>query len=172
MSILALAVASFALSQSAASATVDTREAERLKACVAKIEVDADEAYEDGLAWTYQGNRPGARQCTALALIALGREDEGAARLEQLANSVDGGTLEQRAEYLTQSGNAWLQAGATFDDFSEAIEQAQCYAPKTPETLNCNVEVIEPEPQENETESSPFPTVLLPEVMVNLIQVE
>lgn len=112
MSILALAVASFALSQSAASATVDTREAERLKACVAKIEVDAEEAYEDGLAWTYQGNRPGARQCTALALIALGREDEGAARLEQLANSVDGGTLEQRAEYLTQSGNAWLQAGA------------------------------------------------------------
>ena len=25
---------------------------------------------------------------------------------------MDGGTIEQRAEYLTQSGNAWLQAGA------------------------------------------------------------
>ncbi|MAN46718.1 MAG: hypothetical protein GYB49_12855 [Alphaproteobacteria bacterium] len=111
MSLLALATASLFLSQSA-TARLDTREAERLEACVAKIEVDAEEAYEDGLAWTYQGNRPGARQCTALALIALGRADEGAARLENLANAVDGGTLEQRAEYLTQAGNAWLQAGA------------------------------------------------------------
>ena len=111
MSILALAVASLVLSQSA-SATIEAREADRLEACVAKIEVDPEEAYEDGLAWVYQGNRPGARQCTALALIALGRPDEGAARLEQLANSADGGTLEQRAEYLIQSGNAWLQAGA------------------------------------------------------------
>ncbi|MEP0313626.1 MAG: tetratricopeptide repeat protein [Hyphomonas sp.] len=111
MSILALAIASLALSQSA-GATIEAREADRLEACVAKIEVDPEEAYEDGLAWIYQGNRPNARQCTALALIALGRPDEGAARLEQLANSVDGGSMEQRAEYLIQSGNAWLQAGA------------------------------------------------------------
>jgi tetratricopeptide (TPR) repeat protein len=111
MSILALAIATLAMTQSS-SATIEAREADRLEACVAKIEVDAEEAYEDGLAWVYQGNRPGARQCTAMALIALGRPDEGAARLEQLANSVDGGSVEQRAEYLTQSGNAWLQAGA------------------------------------------------------------
>ena len=57
-------------------------------------------------------NVPGARQCVALALIALGQEDEGAARLEELANASDGGTMEQRALYLTQAGNAWLVAGA------------------------------------------------------------
>ena len=111
MSILSLAITSLILSQSA-SAEISEREAERLEACVARIETDPEEAYEDGLAWIYQGNRPGARQCTALALIALGREDEGAARLEQLANATDGGSMEQRAEYLTQAGNAWLQAGA------------------------------------------------------------
>lgn len=111
MSLLSLAITSLILSQSA-SAEISEREAERLEACVARIEIDPEEAYEDGLAWIYQGNRPGARQCTALALIALGREDEGAARLEQLANATDGGSMEQRAEYLTQAGNAWLQAGA------------------------------------------------------------
>ncbi len=133
MSLLALAVASMALSQSA-SATIDAREAERLEACVAKIEIDPEEAYEDGLTWTYQGNRPGARQCTALALIALGREDEGAARLEQLANSVDGGTIDQRAEYLIQSGNAWLQAGApeaAIVTFTNALK----LKPDTPDLL-------------------------------------
>ena len=71
MSILALAIATLAMTQSS-SATIEAREADRLEACVAKIEVDAEEAYEDGLAWIYQGNRPGARQCTAMALIALG----------------------------------------------------------------------------------------------------
>lgn len=84
----------------------------RLSQCLNMIEQDAETAYEDGLAWTYEGNRPAARQCVALALVALGHEDEGAARLEALANSADGGTIEQRAIYLAQSGNAWLQAGA------------------------------------------------------------
>lgn len=133
MSILALAIASLAMSQSV-GATFEAREAERLDACVAKIEVDPEEAYEDGLAWLYQGNRPGARQCTAMALIALGRADEGAARLEQLANSVDGGTVEQRAEYLAQSGNAWLQAGApeaAIVTFTNALK----LKPDTPDLL-------------------------------------
>lgn len=84
----------------------------RLTHCLDTIQHDAETAYEDGLAWTYEGNRPAARQCVALALIALGHEDEGAARLEDLANATDGGTLEQRGVYLAQAGNAWLQAGA------------------------------------------------------------
>ncbi len=111
MSILALVIAQLAMTQSA-SADFAAREADKLVACVEKIESDPEGAYEDGLAWIYQGNRPGARQCTALALIALGRADEGAARLENLANAPDGGSVEQRAEYLVQAGNAWLQAGA------------------------------------------------------------
>lgn len=101
----AAALAAPALAQSGGELT-------RLNACIAKIETDANGAYEDGLAWSSEGNRPAARHCTALALVALGREEEGAMRLEQLANAIDGGTLEARTIYLTQAGNAWLLAGA------------------------------------------------------------
>lgn len=87
-------------------------EAARHKACIERIETDPEKAYETALAWMGEGARPGARHCTALALVALGHEDEGAARLEQLANDKDAGTLGQRAVYLGQAGNAWLLAGA------------------------------------------------------------
>ncbi len=110
-----------------ASADFARAETERLEACIAKIETAPEDAYEDGLAWTFQGNRPGARQCTALALIALGHEEEGAARLYALANASDGGTLEQRAVYLSQAGHAWLQAGAAeaaATAFSDALRLA------------------------------------------------
>ena len=85
-------------------------ESERLQNCIDKIDRDAEEAYQDGLTWLARGNRPGARQCTAMALIALGQEAEGAARLEELANATDGGSLDQRGVYLAQAGNAWLLA--------------------------------------------------------------
>mgnify|MGYP003630970477 FL=1 len=111
MSILAAAAISIAMLQNV-STDFAQREATRLDACIARIDVDAEEAYEDALAWSFEGNRPGARQCVALALIALGQEAEGAARLEELANATDGGSMEQRALYLTQAGNAWLVAGA------------------------------------------------------------
>lgn len=111
MSILAFAAVSYALLQSV-SAGIGQTEATRLDTCIARIDKNPEEAYEDALAWSFEGNRPGARQCVALSLIALGQEAEGAARLEELANATDGGTLEQRALYLTQAGNAWLVAGA------------------------------------------------------------
>lgn len=95
----------------AAPAAFAQSEQEKLEACVEKIDTDAEAAYQDGLSWLARGNRPAARHCTALALIALGNEAEGAARLEELANAPDGGTLEERGVYLVQSGNAWLMAG-------------------------------------------------------------
>ncbi|NBC19585.1 MAG: tetratricopeptide repeat protein [Alphaproteobacteria bacterium] len=58
-----------------------------------------------------RANRPPARHCTALALIALEHYEEGAARLEELANASDAGTMETRALYLAQAGNAWLASG-------------------------------------------------------------
>lgn len=85
-------------------------EQERLEHCIDQIDKDAEVAYQDGLTWMAKGNRPAARHCTALALIALGQEAEGAARLEELANAPDAGGLEERGIYLAQSGNAWLLA--------------------------------------------------------------
>lgn len=87
-------------------------EQSRLTSCIERLETDPEGAYEDGLAWSFEGNRPGARYCTALALIALDQPGEGAARLESLANATDSGSLAERAIYLAQAGNAWINAGA------------------------------------------------------------
>ena len=99
-------------------------EAERLISCLSQVETDPDAAYEAALAWSFEGNRPGARQCTALALVALGNPEEGARRLENLATASDGGSVGQRAVYFAQAGHAWLQARAgneAITAFSEAI---------------------------------------------------
>ena len=87
-------------------------EQNRLNNCLQRLELDPEGAYEDGLAWSFEGNRPNARYCTALALIALNQPAEGAARLESLANATDSGSLYDRAIYLAQAGNAWIEAGA------------------------------------------------------------
>ena len=126
MSLIALA-AGAALMMQSAGAEIAKAEDARLQACVDKIETDPENAYEDGLAWSFEGNRPGARQCTALALIALGNYETGAERLESLATSSDAGTMEQRALYLSQAGHAWIQAGApevAVVSFSDALELA------------------------------------------------
>jgi tetratricopeptide (TPR) repeat protein len=101
----------FSLLLAAAPAAFAQTEEEKHQQCLEKIDTDAEAAYQDGLSWLARGNRPAARHCTALALIALGQEAEGAARLEELANAPDGGSLDERGIYLVQSGNAWLMAG-------------------------------------------------------------
>jgi tetratricopeptide (TPR) repeat protein len=127
MSLIAMAAGAALFLQQSAGAEIAAAEAAKLEACVEKIETAPEEAYEDGLAWSFAGNRPGARQCTALALIALGNVEEGAVRLENLSMSSDGGTMEQRAVYLSQAGNAWLQIGAAEAaavSFTEALRLA------------------------------------------------
>ena len=126
MSMIAFAAGTVLMMQSAGAELAKAEEA-RLQACVAKIETDPENAYEDGLAWSYEGNRPGARQCTALALIALGNYETGAERLESLATSTDGGSMEQRAIYLSQAGQAWIMAGApevAVVSFTDALTMA------------------------------------------------
>ena len=85
-------------------------EIEKLESCISKLETAPSEAYEDGLAWMAETNRAKARHCVALSLIELGHFQEGAIRLEDLANATDGGSVAERAVYLAQAGNAWLIA--------------------------------------------------------------
>lgn len=94
------------------TATVDIARAEqvRLETCLAKTETEPEEAYEDSLAWLSSGNRPKARYCNAVSLLALDRMEEGAARLEALATAPDAISAEDRTTYLVQAGNAWLSA--------------------------------------------------------------
>lgn len=126
MFLIAFAAGTALMMQSAGAELAKAEDA-RLEACVAKIEVDPENAYEDALAWSFEGNRPGARQCTALALIELGNYETGAQRLQMLANAADGGTLEQRAVYLSQAGQAWIMAGAPEEaavSFTDALKLA------------------------------------------------
>jgi len=107
-----------------ASADIARAEQERLNTCIELVETQPEEAYEDSLAWLANGNRPKARYCNAIALLAMDNLEEGAARLEALAGAPDPITLDDRARYLAQAGNAWLTANypeAAIVALSEAI---------------------------------------------------
>ena len=93
-----------------ALADIARAEQARLESCLVKTESAPSEAYEDSLAWLSNGNRPKARYCNAMALMAMGRIEESAARLEALATAPDAITVEERTKFLVQAGNAWLSA--------------------------------------------------------------
>lgn len=112
------------VSQSAL-ADIAIAEQSRLETCIAMVETDPDAAYEDSLAWLGSGNRPKARYCNAIALLALDRLEEGAARLEALATAPDPIEIDDRALYLAQAGNAWLAGNypeAAITALSEALK--------------------------------------------------
>lgn len=124
MSLTALALLALPFSQSA-SADIAAAEQERLNTCIELVETDPQAAYQDSLVWLGSGNRPRARYCNAISLLALEYYEEGAARLEALANAPDAIALEDRALYMAQAGNAWLTGSypdAAVTAFSEAIK--------------------------------------------------
>jgi tetratricopeptide (TPR) repeat protein len=97
------AFASFASAQSDDQA--------RYEACLRGVEADPDMAYEEALAWRFEGGGWPARHCVARALIALGQEEEGAFRLQALAEAPDGGPTAMKVLYLAEAGEAWMSAG-------------------------------------------------------------
>ncbi len=124
MSVTALLFGLLPVSQTAI-ADIARAEQDRLASCIEKVETAPSEAYEDSLAWLSSGNRPRARYCNARALIAMERIEEGAARLEALANAPDAIALEDRITYMAQAGNAWLSANypeAAVTALSEALK--------------------------------------------------
>ena len=117
----------FPIAQSA-SEDIARAEMQRLQACIEKTEIAPEEAFEDSLAWLSNGNRPKARYCNAIRLLALNRLEEGAARLEALATAPDPIELEDRVQYLAQAGNAWLAGNypdAAIIALSEALKLEQ-----------------------------------------------
>ena len=124
MSLSAIAFAILPLTQTA-SIEIARSEQVRLNTCIQKADEAPLEAYEDSLAWLGNGNRPKARYCNAVALLAMEKFEEGAARLEALANAPDPISLEDRELYMAQAGNAWLTANypeAAIVALSEALE--------------------------------------------------
>ncbi|MEM6534168.1 MAG: hypothetical protein AAGA24_04375 [Pseudomonadota bacterium] len=124
MSLTAIAILMLPLSQSA-STDILREEELRLANCLERAINAPLEAYEDSLAWLSGGNRPRARYCNAIALLALEEYEEGAARLESLANAPDAIAIGDRARFMAQAGNAWLTANypeAAITALSEALK--------------------------------------------------
>ena len=80
----------------------------RHKVCLEDIAVDAQEAYEKALQWQDIGGGRRAKHCVAMALFALGHEDEAAFRLDALASGPDGGSDSTRVKHYAEAANFWL----------------------------------------------------------------
>ena len=81
------------------------------EACLERIAEDNDLAYEEAMIWQDEGGGRRAKHCVAMALYALGHEDEAAARLDALAIASDGGTKLMRADFYAEAANFWLVDG-------------------------------------------------------------
>ncbi len=92
------------------------------KTCLENIAKDAPEAFEDALIWQGDGGGRRARHCVAMALFALGHEEEAASRLEKLAKSPDGGSPQMRAGYYVESADLWLEANDPKNAYRVATE--------------------------------------------------
>ncbi|MEE2565248.1 tetratricopeptide repeat protein [Hyphobacterium marinum] len=110
-----LFVAGLGLIASAAEAQTSSYEAverARYEACLQRVETDPENAYEDALAWKYDGGGWPALHCEARALVTLGEEEEGARRMEAMGMASDGGTDAMRVLVLAEAGEAFLLANA------------------------------------------------------------
>lgn len=105
---------------------------DRYQACVAAIDTNPANAFEQALAWRTQGGGVQADHCAALALIALDEPGEAASRLDLLARRSDAGTLMERAALLAEAGNAWLLA-AQPANAEVALAAALKLTPRDPE---------------------------------------
>ena len=114
----------------------------RHKTCLEDIAVDAQDAYELALQWRDEGGGRRAKHCVAMALFALGHEDEAAFRLDKLAAGADGGADSTRVKHYAEAANFWLAVNEAdkayasasagleleFDHLDLRIARARAYA--------------------------------------------
>jgi tetratricopeptide (TPR) repeat protein len=87
----------------------DPEAAQLYQHCVQLARNSPDEGWQEGSAWSSMGGGEPARHCVAIALINMRQFEEGATRLERLAdNSEESEHI--RAGMLAQAGQAWLLA--------------------------------------------------------------
>lgn len=93
---------------------------QRHKDCLEQIGQDADLAFEEAMIWRDQGGGRRSRHCEAMALFALGHEKEAASRLDELAESQDGGSEAMRLNFRAEAANFWLAAGDAEQAYASA----------------------------------------------------
>jgi Tfp pilus assembly protein PilF len=79
--------------------------------CVALVQQDPAAAAKNGADWFAGGGGAPALQCEALALVALKRYGDAAAKLDEAGSDKSVSDVAMRAALLDQAGNAWLLAG-------------------------------------------------------------
>lgn len=95
--------------------------------CVLQVAQNASAALEAAKSWEAEDGGAPAAHCEALALLALKRPGDAAARLEALAIAPGGYDGALRADLYAQAGNAWLIAEKpekAIDDLTLAIDRA------------------------------------------------
>jgi len=92
----------------------------RHKACLESIADDAQAAFETALQWRDEGGGRRAKHCVAMALFALGHEDEAAFRLDALAAGADGGSDKTRVKHYAEAANFWLTANEAEKAYASA----------------------------------------------------
>ncbi len=92
--------------------------------CLARIGGNPAGALQQAATWAKAGGGSGAEHCSALALVALHRYGEAAAKLDSLARSAFGADSAIRTQLYDQAGNAWLLASrpdSAIASFSAAL---------------------------------------------------
>lgn len=113
------------IASSAFAADLTTEFDTKHKACLERIAEDNDLAFEEAMIWQDEGGGRRAKHCVAMALYALGHEDEAAARLDSLAMASDGGNKKMRADFYAEAANFWLvdgQADRAYKSASEGLK--------------------------------------------------
>ena len=111
MKLSIISFVAFLVLTSSAFAQTNAGGVARYQDCIGLISIAPGTAFEAAIAWEAEGGGPPARHCTALALIALGSEEEGASRLEALAQEPGAGEPPLLAEILAQAASAWILVG-------------------------------------------------------------
>ena len=92
------------------------------KACLERIAEDNELAYEEAMIWQDEGGGRRAKHCVAMALYALGHEEEAASRLDRLAQASDGGNKKMRADFYAEAANFWLVSGEADRAYQSATD--------------------------------------------------
>jgi tetratricopeptide (TPR) repeat protein len=109
-------------------------DAETYARCMKLARQKPREAQSLAQAWLAHGGAHPADHCAAVALIALGEYQEGAARLQTLAQAMTTAPAALRANVYDQAGQAWLLAGDPVRAYA-AAGKAVAIEPSDPDLL-------------------------------------
>ncbi|MCP4330377.1 MAG: hypothetical protein GY791_18285 [Alphaproteobacteria bacterium] len=109
--LLAVCLAAALGAPTPAGAASEQSDARRYAQCIEQAERSPDAAFENAMAWSYQGGGFPARHCAATALLSLEHYAQAATRLEQLAQDMVGDEARLRPAVLRQAGDAWMLHG-------------------------------------------------------------